>query len=238
MKIKSVSLVLAFAVFGSGVILADTINSVSCSTPAAALVTGSSSCSASYYGYANASSVSSVTLPAAAGQALQIDSNASGTALLPGVRGIGAFSTADASSDVTINLDTTGPVRNGYLELNFLQNSWTAPQFGSISELLTIGTYSVSPNGQNLSVFIPLQLGTAFGFHFLDNLTVNGDAATGAASGAIGADISLLAFEADQTTAVQLFDPPSSIVATPEPASFGMMALGVLAVASLLRRSH
>ncbi len=199
-------------------------------------MTGSASCSASYYGYANASSLSSVTLPAAAGQALEIDSAASATALLPGVRGIGAFSTAQASGNVAINLDTTGPVRNGYLELNFLQNSWTAPGFGSISELLTIGTYSVSPDGQDLSVFIPIQLGTDFALDFADSLTVNGDAATGAASGAIGAGISLLAFEADQTTAVQLFDPPSSVTATPEPASLGMMALGILAVAGLMRR--
>jgi len=237
MKIKSVSLALASSViFSSGVILADTISSVSCSTPAAALVTGTSSCSASYYGYANASSISSVTLPAGAGQPLQIDSDSSGTAMLSGVRGIGGYSTAEASTDLTINLDTAGPVRAGYLELNFLQNSWTTPAFGSISELLTIGTYSVSPDGQDLSIFIPVQLGTDFGLSFLDSLTVNGDAATGAASGAIGADISLLAFETDQTTAVQLFDPPGSVTATPEPASFGIMALGVLAVAGLIRK--
>jgi hypothetical protein len=234
MKIISARLALAISVsLGSGVLLADTINSVSCSTPGAMLVTGSSSCSASDYGYASASSVSSVTLPGSAGQALEIDSNASGSALLGGVRGIGAFSTAEASSDVSINLDTAGPVRNGYLELNFLQDSWTAPAFGSLSELLTIGTYSASPDGQDLSVFIPVQLGTDFSLNFLGSLTVNGDAATGAASGAIGADISLLAFEADQTTPVQLSDPPSAV---PEPASFGMMALGVLTVAGLLRR--
>lgn len=158
--------------------------------------------------------------------------------MLSGARGIGAFSTAEASNDLALNLDTAGPLRNGYLELNFSQNAWTAPGFGSISELLTIGTYSVSPGGQNLSVFIPVQLGTDFSLNFLDSLTVNGDAATGVASGAIGADISLLAFEADQTTAVQLFDPPSPATATPEPASLGMMALGILIAAGLIHKSR
>jgi hypothetical protein len=218
----------------SRVALADTVNSVLCSTPGAGLATGSGSCSAAYYGYANASAVTSVTLPAAAGQALQIDSDLSGTALLGGVRGITEFSTAESLTNVALNLNTTGPVRSGYLELEFLQSSWTTPGFGSISELLTIGQYSVSPDGQNLSVFIPIQLGTAFSLDFSDSLTVNGDAGTGAAAGAVGANISLVAFEADQTTAVALFDPPSAVAAVPEPGSLGMMAIGVLVVSGFV----
>jgi hypothetical protein len=217
--------------------LADTVNSVSCFTPGAALITGATSCSAAFYGYANASSTSSVILPSYVGQALDIQTSASASALLGSARGISAFSTAQSSTNLAISLDTTGPVRNGYLELNFLQTSWTAPAFGSINELLTIGTYSVNPNGQTFSVFIPVELGTSFNLTYLNNLIVNGDAATSSATGSIGSDISLLAFESDRSTAVGLFDPPAA-VATPEPGSLGMMAVAVLLAATLLCKTR
>lgn len=222
-----------------GVALCDIVNSVSCSTPGAALSTGSSSCTAAEYGYASATVGASVTLPTSAAQAAQIDSSASGSAILGTVRGISSFSTAQASSDININFDTTGPVRNGYLELTFLQGAWAQPSFGSLSELLTIGSYSFTPDGQNLSIFLPMELGTEFAFSFLDDLTINGDAGSGMDSGSIGSDISLQAFEADKTTAVELFDPPSSAAtAVPEPESLGMMVAATAVAVFLIHRSR
>jgi hypothetical protein len=238
MKIHLAFPALAILCISSGISRADSINSVSCSTPGAALVTAASSCSAADYGFANATSTSTVTLPSSVGQAAEIDSSASVSALLGGSRGISAFSTAQSSTSVSIEFDTAGPVRNGFLALSFLQTEWAAPTFGNISEVLSIGNYIASPNGQNLSVFIPIQLGTDFSFSYQDTLVSNGDAATGIDSAAIGSDISLLAFEADQTTAVNLFDPPSSVVATPEPASFGLMAAATLAGVGLIRKSR
>jgi len=239
MKIHLVCLVFAATLIHSQVALADSVNAVSCSTPGAGLVTGTVSCSAALYGYANASSTSSVTLPSSIGQPLEIDADASASALLGGALGISAFSMAESTTDVTLNLDTAGSVRNGLLALNFQQSSWTTPGFGSISELLTIGSiYSVSPDGQNLSILIPIELGTDFSLSYVDSILANGDAASGLSSGAIGTSLSLAAFEADGSTPVDLFDPPSSVVATPEPASVGVTAVGLVLAFALLYRSR
>lgn len=238
MKIHLVCLVFAATLIHSQVALADSVNAVSCSTPGAGLVTGTVSCSAALYGYANASSTSSVALPSSIGQPLEIDADGSASALLGGARGISALSMAESTTDVTLNLDTAGSVRNGLLALNFQQSSWTTPGFGSISELLTIGSYSVSPDGQNLSILIPIELGTDFSLSYVDSILANGDAASGLSSGAIGTSLSLAAFEADGSTPVDLFDPPSSVVATPEPASFGVTAVGLVLAIALLYRSR
>jgi hypothetical protein len=223
----------------TGIGLCDIVNSVSCSSPGAALSTGSSTCSASEYGYASATVGASVTLPTTAAQAAQIDTSASGSAVLGTVRGISSYSTAQASSDININFDTTGPVRSGFVELTFLQGAWAQPSFGSLSELLTIGSYSFSPDGQNLSIFLPMELGTEFAFSFLDDLTINGDAGSGMDSGSVASNISLQAFEADQTTPVELFDPPSSATsAVPEPESLGMMAVGTAVALFLIHKTR
>ncbi len=223
----------------AGVGLSDIVNSVSCSTPGAALTTGSSTCSASEYGYASATVGASVTLPGSAAQAAQIDSSASGSAILGTVRGITSYSTAQASSNININFDTTGPVRSGFVELTFLQGAWAQPSFGSLSELLTIGTYSFTPDGQNLSIFLPMELGTEFAFSFMDDLTINGDAGSGMDSGSVASDISLQAFEADKTTPVELFDPPSSpSSAVPEPESLGMMAVATAVALFLIHKTR
>jgi hypothetical protein len=236
MKNQLVCLVFASFVMHCGVALGDSVNAVSCSTPGAGLMTGTVSCSAAFYGYANATSTSSISLPSSVGQPLEIDAADSASAMLGGARGISSLSMAESTTDVALNLDTAGSVRNGYLALNFLQSAWTTPGFGSLSELLTIGGYSVSPDGQNLSVLIPIELGTAFGLNYLDSIVANGDAGSGVSSGAIGSTITLAAFEADGTTAVDLFDPPSSVVATPEPGAFGMVAAGLILGMGLVQK--
>ena len=128
-----------------------------------------------------------------------------------GVHGIAGTATAQSSADIGILFDTSGPLRDGLLELNFTQNAWQMPSNGYLSELLTIGSYTVDPNGNSLiSIWIPIQLGSQFGFDYLATVAAIGSSGGGLASGAIESQISLQAFEADGTTGVQLFDPPGN----------------------------
>ncbi len=219
-------------------ISASTVTSLSCSTPASTLSSGSTSCSAlGLYGYANTTSDTTVTLPASANQPAQIDTFSSGSALLAGIRGIANVSTAQVATNTSITFNTLGPVQNGYLELSFDQTAWNLPSYGQVGETMTIGSYTFNPSGQNIApVFLPILLGTDFSFTFQDSLIVNGDAATGADSGSVGADISLQAFEADQSTPVQLFDPPSPNVSTPEPKSLGLFVVGALVALILIHK--
>jgi hypothetical protein len=88
-------------------------------------------------------------------------------------------------------------------------------------------------------VFIPIELGTQFGFDYLESITANGDAGSGSSSADIGADIAVQAFESDQTTAVPLFDPAASPAnAVPEPNSIGMMMIATTLSLFLINKAR
>jgi hypothetical protein len=216
---------------------ADTVTSVSCATPTAPLATGASTCDAAgLYGYTQGNVSTNISLPATAADAATITANSSVSALQTGVHGISQTATAQASANIGIIFDTTGSLRNGLLELSFLQNGWTSPINGYMSESLSIGSYSVNPNGSSLSsVWIPIQLGSQFGFDYQQSIAAIGSSISGLSRGDIDSQISLLAFEANGTTAVQLYDPPGGPgnLLTPEPASLGLMGLGLLSAALL-----
>jgi hypothetical protein len=215
---------------------ADTVTSVSCATPTAPYAIGGASCGATgSYGYAQATVSSSVVLPGTASNPAVIDASSGVTALQTGVHGLTGTATAQSSANIGITFDTGGPVRDGYLELNFLQYAWRAPVNGVISELLTIGSYSASPDGSSLSsIFIPIQLGTQFGFEYLQSAAAIGSSAGGLSIGDIDSQISLFAFEGNGTTPVLLLDPPGNPDAlTPEPAAMGIMLVGIAGLALL-----
>ena len=218
---------------------ADTVTSVSCATPTAPFVIGAASCDAiGSYGYAQATVASSVALPGTAGHPAVIEANSVVAALQTGVHGLTGIATAQSTANVGILFDTGGPVRNGYLELYFLQNAWHAPVNGVISELLTIGSYSASPDGSSLSsILIPIQLGTQFGFDYMQSVAAIGSSAGGLSIGDIDSQISLFAFEANGTTPVLLFDPPGDPVEalTPEPAAGGSVLVGIAGFALLFK---
>jgi hypothetical protein len=219
----------------------DTVTSVSCATPTASFVTGPASCNVlGSYGFSQASVNSGIVLPATAGDAAVINASSSVSALQTGIHGITATATAQSSADIGIIFDTSGAVRNGYLELSFLQNAWEIPENGAISESLTIGSYTASPDGASLSsIWIPIQLGTQFGFNYLESVAAIGSSGSGLTVGEIDSEISLLAFESDGTTAVQLFDPPGDPGSlTPEPSSAGIVIAGILGLAVLLKFRH
>lgn len=216
---------------------ADTITSVSCSTPTAAFQTDTAACDAiGRYGYSQASVTTGVALPASASDTAVINVNSSAAALQYSLHGIGGTATAQSAADVGIVFDTTGATRNGWLELSLTQNAWTTPVNGAISGSLSVGSFSAASDGGNLtSIWIPIQLGTQFGFDYVTNLIAIGSTGSGLTTGAIDTEITLQAFEADQTTGAQLFDPPGSpagLLETPEPQGLGMLAglasLGIL----------
>ena len=232
-KVRSCSILALGLIVAIGTCSADTVTSVSCSTPTVALAIGSATCDAvGSYGYSQAAVSTNINLPATASDAAVITADSSVSALQVGVHGITGTATAQSSTDIGIIFDTTGPLRNGLLELSFLQDGWTTPINGYISDSLSVASYRVNPNGSSLSsIWIPVQLGTDFGFDFQQSLAAIGSSISGLSTGDIDSQISLLAFEADGTTAVQLYDPPGDPgnLLTPEPASVGLMAAGLLA---------
>jgi hypothetical protein len=240
-NLECLVLALALGSVLAGCAAADILAAVSCSTPTAAFQTNGSSCDAmGSYGYSKAAVSSSVELAATASGAAIIEATSTASLMQGGTHGITGTATGQSSADIGIIFDTTGAVRNGLLELSFAQSSWTAPLNGYISENLTIGTYTVAPDGSKLSaIWIPIELGSAFGFDYVQSLAAIGSSGSGVTSGTIGTALSLRAFEADGTTGVQLFDPPESptplLLATPEPGNLGIITAGVVGLAFLFR---
>jgi hypothetical protein len=218
----------------AGTVRASTITSVTCATPTAVLATGAASCDAiGLYGYSQAVVSTGITLPGTATDAAVIQASSSASALQTGVHGIVGTATAQSSAEIGIIFDTTGPVRSGLLELSFLQNTWDAPLNGYLSQSLAIGSYSANPNGSSLSsIWIPIELGSQFGFDYTQSIAAIGSSIGGLSTGSIDSQMSLLAFEADGITAVQLYDPPGSPsnLFTPEPANIGIMAIGLFSL--------
>jgi hypothetical protein len=234
--LKQCSLILvSMAAFSSFSAATTVTTSVTCSSPGAAYLTNSASCYAlGTEGYAQGGVTTSVSLPTSASGAGVISADSTASALETTIRGLTATATATASANIGITFDTTGPVRNGLLELTFDQLTWTPPANGYTNESLSVASYSVNPDGSNVSVWIPIQLGTDFSFEYQQSLTA---ISSGLTSGEIDSQISLLAFEANGMTPVQLYDPPGPSLLTPEPASIGMMmAAGVLGAAFLLKQ--
>lgn len=241
MKLNLFRLMMAVAL-SAGLAAADTMTSVSCATPTAALQTGTSSCDApGSYGYSQATVRSNVLLPSTASEAAVIKAVTSASAMQFGTHGIAGTATAQSMADIGIIFDTAGAARSGLLELNFTQNAWAAPVNGFISESLSVGSYRVTPGGSNFSIWIPIQLGGEFGFDYAQSLTAIGSAGSGVTSGNVDAAITLQAFEADGVTGVQLFDPPGSpapLLATPEPGGLGLMTMAIAGGLLFLMRSR
>jgi len=229
--------VILAAMFG----VASTLTSVTCASPGAAYAVAATDCGAlGTNGYARASVSSSVTLPSSATQAANIQLSSTVTALETTFRGIATSATATASADVGLIFDTTGAARNGLLELTFNQTAYTRAVDGIISQSLAIGPANPILGGSAQTIWIPIQLGSEFGFEYKQSVSALGNAFTGLTSGSIGADISLLAFESNGTTPVELFDPPgilSPSLFTPEPASFGIFIAGLCGL-GLLRKKR
>ncbi len=218
--------------------VASTITSVTCSSPGAPFANVANTCSAvGTNGYASATSSAGVLLPANANEAATITVVSTGSALETTIRALSTTAIATSSANVGVIFGTTGPLRNGLLELSFDQTAWIAPVNGSLSEWLAVASYSGDPNGGNLNVWIPIQLGSDFGFDYQESLTA---ISSGLDTAEIGSQISLLAFEADGVTSVQLFDPPGPLspsLFAPEPESIGLTLSGVvLGIAVLLKR--
>jgi hypothetical protein len=214
---------------------ADTITAVTCTSPGAPYVINSSSCHAvGTEGYAQGNVATSVSLPSNLSGAAVIDANSTASAIENTIRGIATTATATSSANIGVTFDTTGPVRNGLLELTFAQLGWTPPVNGYTYESLSVASYSVNPDGTSFTVWIPIQLGTDFSFDYQQSLIA---ISSGLSSGDIDSQIFLLAFEANGATPVGLFDPPSpsaTIVATPEPASMGLLMMASVAGVALL----
>ena len=155
---------------------ADTVTSVSCSTPTAPFATGASNCDAlGSYGYSQATAGFSEVMPTTASQAAVINARSTASALQFGAHGVAGTATAQSSVDLGIIFDTTGAVRSGLLELSFLQNTWVTPVNGLMKESLTVGSYSISPEGSSLStIWIPIELGSQFGFEYLQSIAAIG----------------------------------------------------------------
>ena len=238
-SILNITLAIALANFCAGVSAASTVTSVTCASPGVSLGTGTTICDAQgTNGYASAGANAVVILPTSASGPAMVDATSTATSLETTSHGFTAIATATSSDDISIIFDTVGPVRNGLLELNFAQNTWTHSANAILHESLAIGSYSTNPNGSNLaSVWIPIQLGKNFGFNYVQSILAISDAFTGMTTADIDSQISLLAFEANGSTPVQLYDPPGSPTFTPEPASLGMIVAGaLLGVAAFLRR--
>lgn len=208
----------------SGLSVASSITSVTCSSPGAPFASALNNCSAvGTNGYATATASANVLLPTSANQAAIITSDSTGSALETTIRALSTTATATSSANTGIIFDTTGPMRNGLLEISFDQLAFTSPINGSLAESLAVASYSANPDGQNLNVWIPVELGTDFGFDYQQSLT---SISSGLDTAEISSQISLLAFEADGVTPVELFDPPGPVTPSlfaPEPASAGLM---------------
>jgi hypothetical protein len=207
------------------------ITSVTCSSPGAPYTTNTSNCYAlGTEGYAQGAVTASVSLPSSISGAAVIDANSTASAIENTIRGIATTATGTSAATIGVTFDTNGPVRNGLVELTFQQLGWTPPVNGYTYESLSVASYSVTPNGTSFAVWIPIQLGTEFSFDYQQSLIA---ISSGLSSGEIDSQISLLAFESNGTSPVQLFDPPG-VLATPEPASVGLMMMASLAGGAFL----
>jgi hypothetical protein len=218
-------------------VAASTVTSVSCSTPGSPYLVSSTSCyQLGLDGYSRGAVNTTVSLPSTAASAALITASSNASALESSFRGVTATATAISAADIGIIFDTTGALRNGLLEMSFTQDSWTRPVNGYLSESLSVASYSVDPNGSSIrSVWIPIQLGTDFGFEYKESVTAISSALSGLTAGTIDSQISLQAFESNGTTPVQLFDPPG-ILLTPEPASLGLLiTAGIFGAALLIK---
>ncbi len=156
-------------------------------------------------------------------------------------------SSASASASIDLNLFTGGPVRQGLLELYLPTLSWIdAPEgysgqmdlsLGSITGYCqsagtltcNVGTYYVVANN---TLLLPFTLGESFAFHFSQSDSVYGDINSGDSEGTDQTTIAFRLLEANGETPVALYDPPLS---APEPASFGILGLGIAGIAFAIR---
>lgn len=230
-------------IFSAGAITlstaASTITSVSCTSPGAPYITNSASCYAlGTEGYAQGGVTASVSMPASASAAVVISADSTASALETTIRSVSATATGTSSADIGVTFGTAGLVRDGLLELSFNQLVWTPPANGYMYETLSVASYGVSPAGSSLNVWIPIQLGTNFDFDYQQSLIA---ISSGLTTGEIDSQISLLAFEANGVTPVQLLDPPGPLTAatlTPEPGSFGMMLVAGIAGFMVIRKKQ
>jgi hypothetical protein len=175
-------------------------------------------------GYANASA--SVAY-AVAGNRFDSTVSASADTVPPGLFLGSASATADAS--LSVELYTTGPVRQGVLEV------LTGGNFAGVTGGDGTGSteYSLSPTGIaagctgalcfNDPLLQPILLGTTFQFNEDMQFAEAGNYISGAASGFGTSELTFLFFEAGGVT-------PVLVSEAPEPCSCPLLAIGVLSV--------
>ncbi len=182
-------------------------------------------------GYANATA--SVTY-SVAGNDFNSTLSASANATPPGLF-VGSTS-ATANASLSVELYTAGPLRTGVLEIVKGGN------FAGVTGGNGIGStqYSLSPTGLaagcagaicfNDPLLQPITLGTTFQFNEDMNFTENGSDLSGPASGFGSTQLTFLFFEADGVTPVQVSE-------APEPAAYGLVAIGIAGVLFGSRRA-
>jgi len=181
-------------------------------------------------GYSNATASVSYSL---VGNNFNSTVSASAYAIPPSLISGSSSATSDAS--LSVELYTTGPVRQGFLEI------FVGGTFAGVTGGDGIGSkeYSLSPTGIaagcvgalcfNDPLLQPITLGSTFQFNEDMKFTEMGNNTSGQASGFGTTQLTFLFFEANGVT-------PAQVSEAPEPGSRSLLSLGFLAVVVAGRR--